>query len=149
MHIDIDQNHPFQANGFPSEWDNDIRNVDFTKLASFVRDRLASEGHSSAVVSFPTVHVFSVQQIQTAAIAGISTVVLWGTEANCIEARRKRAKDNRVKFDLERYKRKNQPTFETYAQSDYAPYRIETFKPDGSRVPIERIVVAIIERMSG
>ena len=148
MHIDIDQNHPFQANGFPAEWDNDIRNVDFVQLASIISDRLANEGRSAAVVSFPTVHVFSVQQIQSATSVGISAVVLWGTEANCIEARSKRAKTNRVRFDLERYKRKNQPTFETYAQSDYAPYRIETFQPDGSRAPIERIVAAIIARAS-
>lgn len=149
LHFDIDKNHGFQANGFPAQWDNDIGNINFAELANIVRDRLLAEGRHAAVVSFPTVHVLNMKQLKSAADAGILPVVLWGTETHCINARRARAKKNRVRFDLERYKRKNRRTFETYARSEYAPFRIETFQPDGSRWPLEKTLATIIARTSG
>jgi hypothetical protein len=149
LHLDIDQNRGFEANGFPAGWDEDLSKVDFANLATAVRGRLAVEQRAAAVLSFPTVHVFSPEQLEAASRVGITTVVLWGTKERCIEARRVRARKNRMRFDLERYERKNRRTFETYGQSEYASFRVEAFQPDGSRWPREHILALIMERTAG
>lgn len=149
LHFDIDRNHGFKANGFPAGWDEDLGKVDFAHLAAAVHGRLAIEQRAAAVLSFPTVHVFSLEQLEAASRSGITTVVLWGTKERCIEARRIRSRKNRVRFVLDRYERKNRRTFETYGQSEYASLRVEAFHPDGSRWPREHILGLITERMSG
>lgn len=149
LHIDIDQNHGFETNGLPAEWDKDISIIDFALLAADVCDRLTVKQRDGAVLSFPTIHVFSSQQLETASLVGISTVVLWGTEEHCIESRKARSRINRVRFnvkDQERYRRKNSRSFETYARSEYANFRIEAFRPDGSRWSLEHVLALIMER---
>jgi len=149
LHLDIDQNRGFEVNDFPAEWDEDISRINFAQLATSVHRRVAVEHRAGAVLSFPTIHVFSPQQLKAASRVGISTVVLWGTEERCIDARRVRAKKNRVKFDLVRYQRKNRESFETYAQSEYAHLRLEAFRPEGSRWPREHLLALIMARTSG
>ncbi|RJP78975.1 MAG: hypothetical protein C4522_10655 [Desulfobacteraceae bacterium] len=150
-HFDIDNTNGFKKNGFPAEWHDDICRVNFAYLSSTVRERLTKE-QRGAVLSFPTIHVFSHKQLEAASHVGISTVVLWGSEKCCIEARKIRSKMNRKRFnliDIDRYKKKNRLSFETYARSEYTEFRIETFQPDGSRWPRERILSIIMDRIVG
>jgi hypothetical protein len=151
LHLDIDKKCGFNANGFPAEWDEDSCKINFANLATVVRSRLAVEQHAAAVLSFPTVHVFSPQQLEDASRVGISTVVLWGTEERCSEVRRGRQMKRIGRFnskDLERYQRKNRTTFETYARPEYADLRVAAFQPDGSRWPREHILALILGRLA-
>jgi shikimate kinase len=151
LHLDIDKKCGFNANGFPAEWDEDIGKINFANLATVVRSRLAVEEHAAAVLSFPTEHVFSPQQLEDASCVGISTVVLWGTEERCLEVRRERQKKRIGRFDerdLKHYRRMNRRTFETYARSEYADFRVEAFQPDGSRWPREHVLGLILGRLA-
>jgi shikimate kinase len=118
LHVDIDQDrdskHGFELNDFPAQWDRDIRLIDFSQIAREIQRRVTQQSHAGAVISVPTIHVFSSQQLAMASSAGLSTVVLWGTEQQCIQARHIWSKKNRKRFnekDVERYKTKNSKTF--------------------------------------
>lgn len=150
LHFDIDRTCGFNSNGLPAEWDEDISQIDFTNLATLVRSRLAIEQRPAAVLSFPTVHVFSPQQLEDASHVGISTVVLWGTEERCLEVRRERQTKRIGRFnqsDLKRYRQKNRRTFETYANTAYTDFRVEAFQSDGSRWPREHILAIIAKEI--
>lgn len=59
-------------------------------------------------------------------------------EKTCVEARRL-VLVNRKRFndeDVERFRRKNRKTFETYSRSEDDRYRIEIFRPNGG--PVEQ-----------
>ncbi|HZI88296.1 MAG TPA: hypothetical protein VFD48_15795 [Pyrinomonadaceae bacterium] len=101
-HIDIDidvgPTHGFELNGLPAEWDKDISVIDFSQLMVELHN-LVTERQRGAVISIPTTHVFTADQLDTAFSAGLSPVVLWGTEEQCIEARRRRSKVNRKRLN--------------------------------------------------
>lgn len=148
LHLDLDRKSGFKANGFPDEWDEDIGKINFASLASLVRSRLSGEQYAGAVLSFPTVHVLSPQQLKDASLVGISAVVLWGTEERCLEVRRERQSKRTGSFNegqVKRYREKNRPTFETYACSDYAEFRVEAFQPNGSRWPRQHVLELILK----
>jgi hypothetical protein len=138
----------FKANGFPAEWDKDPGQIDVANLATTVRSRLAVEQHD-AILSIPTTQVFTCQQLEAASRAGVSPVVLWGTEERCLEARRVLQTARIGWFDEHDYRRKNRRTFETYARSEYDDFRVAAFRSDGSRWPRERILAPIMERTAG
>lgn len=152
LHVDIDQDrdskHGFELNNLPAQWDMDITLIDFMQLAKEIQRRVTQQSCAGAVLSVPTTHVFSSQQLEMASCAGLSPVVLWGTKEQCVQARKVRSKKNRKRFnekDVERYQRKNKRTFETYSRSEYDQYRIVVFRPDGgSHWPLEYNLGAIM-----
>lgn len=151
MHFDIDKNRGFERNGFPKEWDTDFSKLDCAQLATQVRTRIAAQQRKGAVLSFPTAHIISNQQIEAASRVGISTIVLWGSEERCLDIRRIRQTNRIGRFnegDVERYKRLNKPTFETYARSEYADFRIEAFQSNGSRWPRKQLLELILGHTS-
>ena len=149
VHIDTDRrNKTFAANGFPSEWDNDFHKVDPAHLVDELRDRLDNE-HAGAVVSFPTVYVFTSEKLVEAAQFGATPVVLWGKQEYCIRAAEKRIEKKGGKFNLPRYERLNGPTFRAYGRPEYDAFRVEAFQEDGSRYPNENWLPLIMDRTSG
>ncbi len=135
----------FEANDLPAEWDQRPDQIDFANLGTTIRNRLAVE-QRGAVLSIPTTQVFTRQQLEAASRAGITPVVLWGTEKRCLEARRVRQMARVGWFDEQDYRRKNGRTFETYARIEYNDLRIETFQPEGSRWPREYILKLVMAR---
>jgi shikimate kinase len=151
LHFDIDKKFGFSKNGFPAEWDEDIGKINFAILESVVRSRLAAEQLAGAILSFPTAHVFSPQQLEDASLVGISTVVLWGTLERCLAVRRVLQTKRIGRFnerDLKRYLQKNRRTFETYIRPKYAHVRVEAFQPDGSRWPRKDLLALILGRLT-
>jgi len=100
VHIDTDNSErTFAANGFPSEWDDDFHKVDPVRLVGVLRDRLGDE-HAGAVVSFPTVHVFTPEKLVKAAQLGVTTVLLWGKQEDCVRAAEGAHKEERHDVQL-------------------------------------------------
>lgn len=149
VHIDTDsRKRTFAANGFPPEWDRDFHKVNLALLVGELRDRLNNE-HAGAVVSFPTVHVFSPKMLLEASLLGVTPMVLWGKKEYCIRAAEQRIKNKGRKFDLPRYERLNEPTFLAYVRPEYNAFRVEAFQEDGSRYPKVKWLKRIMERMGG
>ena len=152
LHVDFDGNQPWESNGFPAEWDQDISKVDFSLVATSVQGRIVAGQHGAAVLSFATIHLFTPQQLADASAVGITPIVLWGTQDQCIASRAVRAKKHRVRFneqDRTKYKDKNRPAFELFAGEAYAPYRVEAFQPGGARWPADYLPRVCRERMTG
>lgn len=148
VHIDTDSRRTFTANGFPSEWDKDFRKVNPAILVDKLQDRL-DNGHAGAAVSFPTVHVFTPEKLVEAAQLGVTPVVLWGKQEDCMRAAEKRIKKKGWKFNLPRYERLNGPSFRAYGRAEYDAFRVVAFQEDGSRYPDEKWLTLIMERSSG
>jgi hypothetical protein len=143
-----DKRKSFEANGFPSEWDKGVHRVDPAHLVTVVRSRLAVE-HAGAVVSFPTVHVFTPEKLVEAAQLGVTPVVLWGKQEDCVQAAEKRIKRKGMTFNLPRYEQLNGPAFRAYGRPEYDGFRVEAFQPDGSRCPRGEWLARIMERTAG
>jgi hypothetical protein len=146
LHIEIEPG--FKRNGFPTEWDENIGNIDFASLATAVRRRLNPEQRGAAL-SLRAEHVFTIQQLTTASRAGISPVVLWGTKESCLDARRVRQTQRLGRFDagdLKRYWQQNILTFATYARPEFDEFRVEAFQADGVRWPREYMFALVVAR---
>ncbi len=149
VHIDTDRGErTFAANGFPSEWDNDFHKVDPAHLVGVLRDRLDNK-QAGAIVSFPTVHVFTPEKLVEAAQLGVTPVVLWGKQEDCVRAAEKRIKKKGKTFNLSRYEQQNGPAFRAYGRPEYDAFKVEAFREGGSRYPDEEWLARIMERTAG
>lgn len=147
--IDTDgKKRTFAAKGFPSEWDDDFQRVNLAHFVGELRGRL-DNNHPGLVVSFPTVDRFTPEKLREAVQLGVTPVVLWGKKEDCIRAAKKRIEKKGRKFNLPRYERLNDPTFQAYGRPEYGAFRVEVFREDGSRYPNEKWLSLIMERTSG
>lgn len=149
LHLDIDRRRGFGANGIRQEWHQFSSGLDVAPLAACLRDRIAAEKRSGAVLSFPSTRILTREQIDIAKGTDICTVVLWGPEEFCRKARRERELENRRTLNDNRYERANRKAFDTYGRSEYADLRVEVFRPDGSRWPRDYMTTIIRRRIAG
>jgi hypothetical protein len=152
LHVEFDRNHPWKSNGFPADWDEEVGRVDFSLVAVEVQARIIKGQRPAAVLSFATIHMFSHEQLVQATAAGITPIILWAAEDQCINARAARSRNNRVRFndaDQNKYRIKNRLAFEAFAGEAYAPYRMEAFQPNGARWPPDHLPEMCRQRMTG
>lgn len=150
IHIDTDKkSRTFAANGFPSEWDHDFHKIDLEHLVRVLGNRLGDK-HAGAIISFPTVFVFTSDELVEAVQFGVIPVLLWGKKEHCIRAAKDRIEKKGLRFDLPRYERLNEPTFRAYSRPEYNAFRLEAFHEDGNRYPDEQYLVArVMQRLVG
>ncbi len=151
LRIDTDGGgrHTFAANGFPPEWDSDPQGIDFARFVDELHRHNDSARSAGAVVSLPTTYRLTPEQLEKASQYGVTPIVLWGTEEHCIRATTKRIKGKGGTFNLPRYRARNGPTFEAYGRPEYAAFRVEAFRPDGSRWPQEEWLRQVLARTAG
>ncbi|MFA5747077.1 MAG: hypothetical protein WC926_03300 [Candidatus Paceibacterota bacterium] len=144
LKIDTDNNgkNTFAAYGFPLEWDKSFLKVDFKYLLDELKKRYEVE-NKGIIVSFPTTYRITSEKIDSLKQLGVIPILLWGTEENCklsaIERMRRKGREFDEGQYFERYDERNSDTFKIYKQSQYDPFRIEAFRPDGSRFSGEEI----------
>jgi hypothetical protein len=149
VHIDTDSSkRSFAANGFPAEWDADFSSVKLPNLVAVLQDRLKKE-HAGAVVSFPTTHLFTPEMLAEALRLGATPLLLWGTREHCVKAAQERIRKKGYPFNASRYQRLNGPAFAAYSSSEYAPFRVDAFRDDGSRFSEDEWVAGIMGRPAG
>ncbi len=148
LFLQIDTDKPsrcFEARDFPSEWDRDYHQVDFTHLVNKFRGRVGSE-YEGGLISFPTHYVFSPDKLVEAERLGATVIVLWGSKQDCIEAARNRIRKKGGEFNSPRYERLNNETFRAYGNPSYADFRVDAFKEDASRIPADKLLATILNR---
>jgi hypothetical protein len=145
--IDTDRKErTFAANGFPSNWDEDYHKVDVGHLVRVLGDRLGGE-HEGGVISFPTVYVFTPENLAKAAKLGVTPVLLWGRPEDCERAAEGRINKKGKPFNRPRYKEKNKDAFQAYGCPEYGTFRVEAFREDGSRYPDDELLARIMARV--
>lgn len=94
----------------------------------------------------PTTHLFTAGRLTEAAQLGATPFVLWGAREACMKAAENRIKKKMRDFDPVRYARRNDPTFAAYGLPEYDSFRVDAFRHDGSRYPLEEWVAVLIKR---
>ena len=145
LHRDIDIHHPFGTYCLRREWHLFSAQRDPVPLASILCERIAEAGNG-AVLSFPSTRILTRKQVEDARSVGICTVVLWGLEELCKEARRARERASGLVLDEQRYDKSNRRAFDTYRTSEYADVGVEAFCADGLRWSREHMVSIISTR---
>ena len=148
LHLDIDRHQPFGKYGLRREWERFTGQLDPGPLAATLRARIVAASRSGAVLSFPSTRILTRDQIDVARSTGICTIVLWGPEELCKEARRARERENDQVLNEKRYDRSNRKAFDTYRCSEYDDVRVEAFCPDGSRWSHEHMLTIIASHMT-
>jgi len=148
VHLDIDCHQPFGKYGLRRDWERFSSQLDPEPLATILRARIVAASRSGAILSFPSTRILTRAQIDVARSAGICTIVLWGSEELCKEARRARERENNQVLNEKRYDKSNRKAFDTYGCSEYDDVRIEAFSPDGSRWSREHMLSIIASEVS-
>ena len=149
LHVDTDCRNGLHYHGLRRKWDQFSRLSDAAPLASALRDSAVTAGLAGVVLSVPSTRVLSWQQVEVARRAGIETVVLWGPEDACKEARRARDCQDGIPWNEGRYDESNNDAFDIYSRPEFDDIRIEMFGSDGSRRPREETMVTITRRIAG
>src|SRR5262245_60769678 len=87
-HIEIDR-YPdgdgIDLEGLRTEWECFLRN-DSRPFVEAIKSRIIAGGFRGAVLSFPSLMVPTNKQLEAAKKAGICSIVLYGTKAECMKA---------------------------------------------------------------
>jgi hypothetical protein len=148
VHLDIDQDRGFKANGIQRVWHLFSKDGEVQPLKTALCNRIAEKGHAGAVVSFPSTRVLTIPQVRIASAAGICTVVLWGTPEQCMHGRGKRELESTRTFDPARYEKSNKRAFDMYTASEYANVRLDAFEEDGSHRACDVLIARIQDRLA-
>jgi hypothetical protein len=149
LHLEIDRNQGLKAYGMREEYHQFSSKLNVAPLSACLRMRIAAAKRSGAVLSFPSTRILTPEQIDIANGADICTIILWGDEKFCREARRERERERGRTFDENRYEIANRKSFDTYGRSEYKDQRIVAFQPAGSRWPRDYMTKIIRKRIDG
>ena len=141
LFMDVDIHHPFGHYGLRKEWNNFDAELNPLPLASALRDRINAPHATGVLLSFPSRRVLTRKHIDAAQTEGIRTILLWGPVELCKKAALERP-DGRVASGS-RYDDANKRAFDTYRSPEFDAIRIEVFRADGSRWPVEHLLNSI------
>ena len=147
QHIEIDrwpEGDGIDLEGLRPEWDAFCTSANAKPLAITINARLASARFRGATLSFPSGVVLSNQHLIAAEQAGIGTLILYGTGADCMEAFLKRGRESRRGLNEDHWKLNNAHSYAEISQPIYAKYRILAFDQGQRR---ER--VALLKEIKG
>jgi hypothetical protein len=135
VHLDVDQ---YPAQGLDVEqlrvhWDRLWKSREPDDFAGAVRARAARAGRRGTVVSFPCDVMMHMLHIRDAEASGMSTVVLYGSGAECAGAWSERERRAGRRADQPFWAANNMHPYMLYSYEDYAPYRVSTFEGSGRR----------------
>jgi hypothetical protein len=135
LHIEVDRwpdGDGIDLAGIRTEWDLYI-NGSTSPLVSMLSSRVRQAAKSGAVLTFPGGLVPSSALIIASREAGITTVVLYGSDAECLDAflAREEATGRRLRAD--HWIRNNSDSYALFSLPKYAPWRLAAFQPDGRR----------------
>jgi hypothetical protein len=97
-------------------------------IATTLRARVLSAGAQGAVVTFPSLVVFSAPQLAALEEAGIRLLVLYGTAQDCLAAFLKREKESGRNLSVGNWLLNNSKAHKLLGDPSYQPYRLEVFQ---------------------
>ena len=130
LHIEQDstQGNGIDIWGLRSDWDIYLSHKEPSGLAKTVRERARKEGRNGAILTFDSTVSLSPQEIDTAQNAGILTVILYGTDEDCLNAYLERERQSGRNYDKDRWIKYNAHSYAKFSRPEYAPYRVMVFE---------------------
>ena len=132
--------------GLRAEWDAFWLRGDPSGMAAELRRR-ASGKVAGVVLSFPSNVVPAPEQIQAAEKVGITTIVLYGTGAECLDAFLARERLSRRGLDEEHWISNNSVAYARLSGVAYRRHRLPVF--DSGRFRTKEVLIAEVTERAG
>ena len=148
LHMEIDRwpkGDGIDLEGIRAEWNAYYLGGSITPLASLLRSRAAKADRAGTVLTFPGGLVLPPELIEASRVEGIITIILYGSEAECLNAFLAREKGNVRGLDKNFWIQQNSSTYAQFNYPAYAPYRLNAFQ-HGRRLERAAIVEAVKKR---
>lgn len=145
LHIELDQ---WQADGVDiaglrREWDEFYQGQRAEALSRELTSRAAVGGYQGVILSLPSLVVLPIPLIEHALRCGISTVILYGSGADCLAAFLRRPSTGERSLNANYWIACNASAYMTHSRPEYIPYRIEVFR-NGKHRAIEELLSEIL-----
>lgn len=111
-----------------AEWDELWNHCQAGAIGNALRARVVSKGARGAILTFPSLVVFSALQLASLKQAGIRVLVLYGTQQDCLAAFLKRERESGRNLTEEHWRRNNCDTHKRLGDPSYDPYRLTMFQ---------------------
>ena len=134
LHLEIDRwpdGDGIDLEGLRAAWDSFLEIGGAGPLATLIRARAAAARRKGAVLSFPSGLVLTPALIRAAEQAGIRSVVLYGTAAQCLTAFLERERSTGRGLTQEHWVENNRGSYIEYSREEFAPYRFDMFTKRG------------------
>src|SRR5205807_2067632 len=121
--------------GLRAEWDSFLSGKSAGPLVAAILHKAASARAAGAVLSFPSRLLLSINQLSELRRAGVTSVVLYGSTTECLEAFLAQEKRlGRVNGDpVQHWLFNNQQAHVEFSRPEFAPFRLAAFR-NGERV---------------
>jgi len=141
LHLEIDrwpEQDGIDYYGLRLAWNAFLSDGEATQLAGLIREFTSANQRRGAILSFPSRLTLEPRQIESAAAAGIATVVLFATKKECLASFLEREKASGRGFTSEHFDMNN-ASFERIAARALEPYRMKVRWAGGWRSPAELV----------
>ncbi|MGB8918732.1 MAG: shikimate kinase [Candidatus Sulfotelmatobacter sp.] len=128
------------------EWNEFWDRCQAGAIASTLRARVLNDGARGAVLTFPSLVVFSVQQLAVLEQAGIRVLVLYGSEEDCLAAFLKREKELGRNLPKEHWLANNSEVHKRLGDASYERYRLDGFQ-SGQRLDRALLTAKVKNRL--
>jgi hypothetical protein len=149
LHLEVDR-YPDPADGITlhnlrSGWDDFFCRGNPKGLSETLQRRLAAKSKTGCVVTFPGNLVLSPDRMIAAARAGIRTIYLYGSAADCITAFLTREQQTGRNLPLTHWIGHNWRSYMQMSEPAFAPFRIHVFTHMCTRRSHEEVFEALLK----
>jgi shikimate kinase len=140
LHLEIDQcgRDGIDVNKLRSEWDLFYNERNATPLGSALQNRLEDSAKQRGVLTFPGTVALSTDHMAAAAKAGMRTIYIYGSAANCITEFLNRERKSGRNLDINHWMQYCR-FYMQMSLPDFAASRIDVFTHEGARRPCAEI----------
>jgi hypothetical protein len=136
------------ALGLRAEWNAFHDCGDPSALVNLLESRAAATGKTGTVVTFSGVVVLRPDVLRRAEVAGIATVVLYGSGSACVNSFLAREKTTAQNLGFEHWVLNNQSCYIALSSPEFAPWRVDAFVGEVHRNRAD-LVNAVRGRLAG
>ena len=111
-----------------TEWDAFWNVCDAGVIATTLRERVLAKGACGAILTFPSLVVFSAEHLECLEQAGIRVLVLYGAEETCLAAFLQRERESGRNLSKEQWLHNNSHIQKRLGESSYERYRLMAFE---------------------
>jgi hypothetical protein len=135
LHIEVDRwpdGDGIDLAGIRTEWDLYLGGS-IAPLITALRSRVRQAAKSGAVLTFPGTLVLTPALIIASGDAGITTIVLYGSGAECVDAFLAREEETGRRLSADHWIENNSESYAHFSLPEYAPWRLAVFQSDRRR----------------
>jgi len=127
LHIEIDrwpEGDGIDIVGLREEWTIYLEEQQAGHLATAIRDKIERAQSDGAILSFPGTLVLSTDHLEAAEKCGIRSIILYGTEAECLGAFVEREKQASRGLDVRHWISNNAWSYAQFGRMEFDKYRL-------------------------